>query len=221
VREDTPWERRAAVGWLGGLFETWKRTIFTPQPFWASVKPGGSWTDALLYAWILFAIGAVISAPFGSLGLGRWGYEAALEQMRQLPPESRQAMRQVLHSIGPGQLVGSVILYPVFIIIYAAILHLFCLLVGAAKNGYYATFRVVAYATATNVIGMVPCLGVLAGMYGVVLTVLGIAAVQETTLGRAAAAVLLPLVVLFCCICAGLAFLGAGLAAMLGQFQTQ
>jgi hypothetical protein len=35
LREDTPWERRATVGWVKGLFETWKRTVLTPQAFWA------------------------------------------------------------------------------------------------------------------------------------------------------------------------------------------
>jgi len=220
VREDTPWERRATVGWFQGLFETWKRTIFSPQHFWASVKPGGSWIDALIYAWIIFTVGVVVSAPFGSLGLGRWGSAAVLEQLQQLPPESREALRQVMGNVGVGHLVASVILYPLWIIIVAAILHLSCLVLGAAKNGYYATFRVLGYAAATNIIGMVPCLGFLAFIYGIVLTVLGIASVQETTLGRATGAVLLPLALLLCCLCAGIAFLGAGLAAMLGQLKT-
>jgi hypothetical protein len=220
VREDTPWERRSTVGWLTGLWETWKRTVFGPQSFWASVKPDGSWTDALIYAWILFALGLIVSAPLGPLGLGRWGYEAALAQMRDLPP----GVRTMLHNfagLGTLQLVTSAVFYPLGLIIYAAILHLSCMLLGAGKNGYYATFRVVAYASATNVIGMLPCLGFIAGLYGIVLAILGISSVQETTLGRAAAAVLLPLLVVVCCGCAVVGIAGAGLASMLGQFQGQ
>jgi hypothetical protein len=226
VREDTPWERRATVGFFTGLFETWKRTIFSPQHFWPSVKPGGSWIDALLYAWIMFTLGRLISAPLGRLGFGRFGYEQVqqvLEQMQQLPPESREMIRQfVTGTTGVAQLVASVILYPLGIIIGAAILHLCCLLFGAAKSGYYATFRVVGYAAATTVIsGTVPCLGFLAFLYGLILMVLGIASVQETTLGKAAGAVLLPFVLLLCCGCIVVMLAGAGLAAMLGHLQTQ
>jgi hypothetical protein len=221
VREDTPWERRATVGWLSGLYETWKRTIFSPQIFWATVKPNGSWTDALIYAWILFGIGLLLSAPLGQLGLGRWGYQAALEQLRDLPP----GVRTMLESYGTGfgvlQLVFTAVLYPLGLIIYAAIQHLFCLLFGAGKNGYYATFRVLAYASATNVLGTLPCIGFIAGIYGMVLVIFGLASVQETTLGRAAAAVLVPVLLVFCCICGAIGLVGAGLASMLTQFQSQ
>jgi hypothetical protein len=221
AREDTPWERRATVGWLTGLWETWKRTLFSPQAFWASVKPNGSWTDALIYAWILFAVGLLLSAPFSSLGLGRWGYQAALEQMQQLPPNVREMMRNYGAGLGGLQLVFSGFLYPLGLIIYAALLHLFCMLFGVSKNGYYATFRVAAYASATNIVGMLPCLGFLAAIYGLVLTILGLASVQETTLGRAAAAVLAPVFLLFCCVCGAIVLAGAGLASILGQLQTQ
>jgi len=223
VREDTPWERRATVGWFRGLFETWKRTIFSPQHFWASVKPGASWIDALLYAWIIFTLGRLIAAPFGRLGFGNLGYQQVLEQMQQLPPESREMIQKFMSgTTGVAQLVAWVILYPLWIIIVAAILHLCCLLFGAAKNGYYATFRVVGYAAATSIISeSLPCLGSLASVYGLILMVLGIASVQETTLGKAAGAVLLPVVLLLCCGCIVVMLAGAGLAAMLGHLQTQ
>ncbi len=217
VREDTPWERRATVGWFTGLFETWKRTIFGPQAFWASVKPNGSWTDALLYAWILFAVGLLISAPFGALGLGRSSLQSVLDQVGELPPSARAAIRNAASGAGGAQLVFSLFFYPVGLILFAAVQHLFCMLFGAAKNGFYATLRVVAYASATNIVGLIPCLGLLASLYGGVLLILGLASVQETTVGRATAAVVLPGVLFCCCIAIGAALFGAALYAALGQ----
>lgn len=220
LREDTPWERRATLGWASGLFETWKQTIFGPQAFWASVKPNGSWTDALLYAWILFALGTLISAPFGALGLGRSGMQSLLDQMGDLPPNARTALRNAAGGIGGLQLGASLFLYPLGLIIYAAIQHLFCMLFGAAKNGFYATLRVVAYASATNIVGLIPCVGALAGLYGIVLVILGLSSVQETSLGRATGAVLLPVVLACCCLATTAALFGAALAAAMANFQS-
>src|SRR5277367_2436296 len=145
VREETPWERRATVGWFHGLFETWKRTLFTPQAFWASVKPDGSWTDALIYAWILFTVGVLVSAPLGPLGLGRIGMQSFLNQLEDLPPGAREAVQTYFAGASGLQLGCSVFLYPLLLIVSAAILHVFCMLFGASKNGYYATLRVMAY----------------------------------------------------------------------------
>ncbi len=89
-----------------------------------------------------------------------------------------------------------------------------------AKNGYFATLRVLAYAAATTILGLIPCVGVLVGLYGLVLVTLGLASVQETSLGRAAAAVLAPLVLLCCC-GIGVAILGAGFVAAMLQSHGQ
>lgn len=213
LREDTPWERRATVGWAKGLFETWKRTVLTPQAFWASVKPNGSWTDALLYAWILTAIGTLIALPFSAFS--QFGMQSLFDQMGDLPPGVRDALRNSSGTRG-YQLVG-VVLYPLILILVTAIWHLFCMLFGVAKNGYYATLRVWAYASVASVVAGIPCLGALAGLYGLVLVILGLSSVQEASLGRAAAAVLVPLLLVCCCgVAVAMAF-GAAIAAVLSQ----
>jgi hypothetical protein len=215
VRENTPWERRATLGWFAGLYETWKRTLFAPQAFWASVKPDGSWTDAVLYGWIVFALGVVLSAPFGAFGLGSFGLESMLDQMNDLPAGARAAIRNYAVGASGFKLVFSVVLFPLWLIIWAAIQHLFCMLFGVAKNGYYATLRVLAYAGATSIIGLIPCIGILASLYYLVLVILGLSAVQESSLGRAAAAVLVPLALFCCCIAGGALLFGAAAVAAL------
>jgi hypothetical protein len=219
LREDTPWERRASVGWFAGLFETWKRTLFTPQAFWASVKPNGSWTDALLYAWILVAVGLLVSLPFSALGLGALGSQSVLDQLQQLPPEVRSSLRKAMAGAWTGKLV-SFFLYPLILILWAAIQHLFCMLFGVAKNGYFATFRVLAYSAAPSVFSGLPCISVLCGLYVMVLAILGLSSVQEASLGRATAAVLAPFVFLCCCVGGAVSLAGAGIIAALSHVQT-
>lgn len=220
LREDTPWERRATVGWFSGLFETWKRTLFSPQAFWPSVKPNASWTDALLYAWILVTVGLLVSLPFDALGVGSLGSQSVLDQLQQLPPNVRSSLHKAMAGQGLGKVV-SFFVYPLLLILWAAILHLFCMLFGAAKNGYFATLRVLAYSAAPTVFSGLPCISVLCGLYALVLSILGLSSVQETSLGRATAAVLAPLVLFCCCLGAAVSLAGAGLLAALAHLPNQ
>jgi hypothetical protein len=86
------------------------------------------------------------------------------------------------------------------------------MLFGAAKNGYGATVRALCYAQGPALFGIIPCIGFLAWIYSVVLDILGIASLQETSTGKASGIVLLPLLILFCC-CFGLIFLFAAAIA--------
>jgi hypothetical protein len=221
VREDTPWERRATIGWFTGLFETWKRTLFSPQPFWSSVKPNASWTDALFYAWILFAVGLLVSLPLDAVGFGALGSQSFIDQLK-LPPDVRSNLHNALARTGFGLAkLFPFVLYPVLLILWAAIVHLFAMLFGAAKNGYFATFRVMAYASAPTVFSGFPCFGFLCFLYTLVLAILGISSVQETSLGRATATVLGPLAIVCCCVGGAISLAGAGILAALSHMQSQ
>lgn len=77
----------------------------------------------------------------------------------------------------------------------AAILWVCAKIVGG-KGDYEATYRVLAYVTATNVVGWIPVVGWLASLYGIYLTVVGISESHEMSQGKALVAVLIPIVIL-------------------------
>jgi len=208
-RELTPWERRKDLGLFQGFFETWKRSIFSPQEFFPSVRPDLPWWEALFYAWVVHGITVVLSAPF--VGLGWLG--STFPRNFGGDPQMENAMRALQGGFGLGWLLSSLLLFPLGMLAWAAIVHLSAMLFGAASNGYGATVRALCYASGPGVIAIIPCIGFIAAIYGIVLDIFGVASLQQTSQGKAAGIVLLPIAVLICCCGAVFAL---GIASMIG-----
>lgn len=203
-REPTPWERRAEQGFFSGLWQTWKRTMLGPEKFWAALRPDGPVGDAFLYYWLLAAAATVMAfllqlAQLGSV-VGR--FKEAYSRMERVPPELERIFRVLEEHSGVLLLAGAifaiVIFYPLFFLIQSVLIHLGALLFGAARNGFGATGRVVAYASAPALLGWFPLCGCLFWVYVLVLQCWGLMKAQQTTLARAIAAVVVPPLLLLC-----------------------
>src|SRR5215469_13948088 len=154
VRGPTPWERRAELGIVKALVETWKDSMFAPEAFWSRVRPDSPWQDSLFYAWIVFGIGALLQLPLRSLQAAqiRQLLYQLRDSMKGIPPEVQDVLNQYLSGAGgvvaaTVSFILSLVFFPLGLLLGSAVLHLFCMLFGSAKNGYWATFRVAAYAT--------------------------------------------------------------------------
>lgn len=170
--------------------------------------PLGPAQDALYFAWLVAVLGVLVQLPFQVLQLSLQApmLGEAFSNMN-LPPEFRW-LEELFTGGGlalfvVGSLAVSLVLYPLSLIINATVTHLGCLLVGASKNGFWATFRVVAYAQVPMIFVGIPFVGVGAWIWAIILTIWGIMQVHQTTGGRAAAGVL-AIPVLICCLCCGL-----------------
>jgi hypothetical protein len=116
-----------------------------------------------------------------------------------------------------------IILWPIGMFIGAALVHLFCIVFGCAANGFWATFRALAYAQAPViffVLAPLPYFGwwiisPVAFVFIIVLDIWAVMRLQETTAGKAAAAVLATPVLACCCCCGGIGLLGGALKSML------
>jgi hypothetical protein len=117
-----------------------------------------------------------------------------------------------------GQVVFGGVAVAIGMFVAAGILHLVLLLLGGARRGFEATFRVVGFSEATSVLFLLPFCGQLLGwIWCAVLYVLGLAEAHGIGHGKAAAAVLLP-VALCCCCGAVLALLfGTALSSFAGH----
>jgi len=81
----------------------------------------------------------------------------------------------------------------------AGIIHVMLMILGAAKYSYETTFRTVCYGNAPNALGIVPVIGaIVGGIWGLIVTIIGLSKSQETSTFKAAVAVILPAVVIAC-----------------------
>jgi hypothetical protein len=208
--EPTPWERRAELGLPRAWWETAKRVLMEPEKFWRSVRPKAPWQDALWFGWLVVVLAAAIAIPFQLLQMGQ--LRDAIQKLTGpelgLPPEVRKVLLYWGGESGAlstvAMQVAGVALYPVVLLITAAIIHVFAMLAGASKNGFGATVRALAYASVPNVFAGIPFVGGLCGIYVIVLEVWGVLRMQETTMLRALIAVVGPLLLLCCCATGGI-----------------
>ena len=211
-RELTPWERRKELGLVQGFLQTWKRSVLSPQAFFPTVRPDVPWSEALFYAWLIHGITVAVGLPFVGLGMFRPAFPSNLGS----DPQMETAMRALSGGVGVGSLIASLLIYPLVLLAGAGIIHLVAMLFGAGRNGYGATVRALCYSAGPNLFGIVPCFGVLASLYTLVLAVFGISSLQETSMGKAAGIVLLPFLVLACCCGLLASAIIAGVAGMVG-----
>jgi hypothetical protein len=216
-REKTPWEDREARGFFSGLFTTVKDTLFRPSEFFRKMPVTGGLTDPLLYALIIGMAGLMFSYFWQILLQGAM-------QDAMLPGMKAVAGQHMLRGIGMAVLAFlSPFLVILGLFILSGVLHLFLMMVKGARSGFEATFRVAAYGSSANLFLVIPfCGGLLAGVWAIVLTIIGLREAHETTGGKAAVAVFFPVVV--CCgliLVAIALFMGAAAASLGTMMQMQ
>lgn len=172
---------------IRSFIQTTRGVLLNPVAFFRNVPRQNGFAAPLVYALICSVIAGVLGGIVNlllALALGEQGIAGAV-----------------------GVLFFTIILTPILTVIGlfigAGIYHLLVLLLIKPSNaGFEATFRVVAYASVTQLLSWltgVPILGVLVavviGVYSIVLSVLGIREIHSTTTGRAALVVLIPVAV--------------------------
>ncbi|AKU93056.1 YIP1 family protein [Vulgatibacter incomptus] len=195
ITSPTPWERRDGMGFFPALFETWKDATFRPAEFFANLAPAGV-GPAFAYAMIFGTI--------GTLATGLWNLLFVPNHESSPVPPGLQIV------LGP-------FFFAIAIWCVAAVVHLCCLILGCGKRGFEATFRAIAYSLGPSIFAVVPGIGSLvAGVWSLVLEIVGIQHMQRTTGARAVAVIFLPLLAFLLCICAvGLAAGALGMAGAL------
>ena len=170
-----PWEERTG-SLLGDLGATIKMVLFKPDAFFTSMPVAGGYKAPLTFAMICGAIGIIFMVAWqlilAVVGIGMGG------NMPQLP------MTWIL-----GAIVGTIVLSPLLVLIGlfigAAIIHILLAIVRGANNGFEATFRVLAYTSATTIFNIVPFLGgLVSAAWSLILYIMGLSRAHQTGAGR-------------------------------------
>jgi hypothetical protein len=215
--EDGPaWERRSRIGWLSALIETCTEVLLTPSRFFATMPATGGAGGPLLFAVIVGLVGFAAATLYNTIFNSLVG--ASFERLSQSPGLEKLApFLQGRPSLLFQAVVGPILLF-VGLFLSSGLFHLFLLLYGSGRQGFEATFRVVCYAQAVNLLGVIPfCGGLIALPYLFVLYVIGLASVHSSGEGQAYAAIVTAALFVCCCVFgAVLALGGLGLMAGLG-----
>lgn len=197
-RSGPPWERDGAS--ISSYFATFKETFTSPNFMFSDMRRVGGLGAPLFYgmaggvAWGV--IGLAFQLGVQSLMMGMVGGLAG-PGGPGAPPAFAPGI-----FLGVGLFAGVIIL-PIATIIsmffFAGIFHLMLMMLSAARQPFETSFRVVAYSHGTSsVLAAVPFCGQYAqGIAQLIFVGIGLCRAHEISGGKAALAVLLPVIV--CC----------------------
>ncbi len=194
-KEYVAWEDRGNKGFFGGLWHTWKESVFNPNKFFSALPLKGGIGSPLLYALIVVWLGLAVEQLWGLLFVGFW-----MDAFTGYFP-----MEDFYWTTGlqTGFSFLYVILAPIPIIavlfIISGVYHLIMMMFGWAAKDFEATFRTFAYASGPMAFMIVPmCGGAVGWIWTLVLAIIGLRHTQTNSGGRAALVIFLPIIVCCC-----------------------
>ena len=171
-----------------GFVEKTKGFLLNPTESFKQVKEEdmGAALKYFVIWWLIYS--ALFAIIMGAIG----GMVASLIPMQNIP----------LLGAGTG-LIAAVSTFMMFLIggiigifIGAGIIHIGVLIVGG-KKGYGQTLKALVYGgTPSYVLGWIPVVGMIAGIWALIVEILGIKELHEVSTGRAIIAVIIPIVII-------------------------
>jgi hypothetical protein len=206
-----PWEEPSAG--LGSIFPTALRFITSPIEAFAKM----SLTVDLVRPIAYFVAFVLVGVPIGQL----WRYVFWTRETSGLdfiPPDvmSQLPWLQVLLDrptilIVVGLMIIAPLLNLITLFIWSGIVHVFLMMVGGAPKGFATTLRVTCYSQTAGIAVIVPVAGgLIQPVWFLILQIIGLSQAHRVGGGKAAFAVLVPLVV--CCGCVVAVVVMSGLA---------
>jgi len=179
------WEDMENLGFFKAFFGTIAEVLFHPTRFFSRMPVDKGLIRPLIFALVMGVLGGMFSLIYQFLMMASFGdfFEAEGLAGFQLP-------------IIIGSAIGLPIITVIGVFVVTAVLHVCLMIVRGNRRGFEATFRVIAYAMSTQILGIIPFLGGLIGaIWGLVIEIIGIRESHTISTGRAALAIFLPVLV--------------------------
>lgn len=196
--EGTPWDRKEG-GWLAAYVQTIKLTFGQPTYFFEGVWRDVSLVKPLIFALVNAFIVAILVAAY-QVGFHALvsGAEIAASFKAITSPLAVLSAPLALLVIFAGVLFFVPLVTCIGLFISAGIYHLCLMILGAANRPFIQTFRVTCYSTGPQLLQILPIAGgMIAGIWQLILTIMGLKIVHRTTWGKTVLAVFLPMIL--CC----------------------
>ena len=185
-RWESPWEDRGNTGIMEGIFSTIRSVLFSPSILFRTLTCKGGIREPLAFGLLTGAVGNMFSI-FWPILLFSGGIES-LPFGHILPTYLNTGLVFLITLAA----IPIWVLFSMFS--YAIALHLMLLIVRGGGNRFEATFRVVAYSQATQIWCLIPVVGSwIAGVWQLVVQVIGLREMHETTYSKVVIAFLIPI----------------------------
>ena len=181
---EAPWENLTEIGTWRAITSTVKGTLFSPGNFFKSLTSRGGQGKPFAFGLTVGSLGGMFSLfwHFLSVTTGREGTDD--------PVFGRMGIGLFFLTL----IIIIPMMVTVGIYIYSGILHLMLLLLRGGKNGFEATFRVVAYSQAAQLWGLIPFIGgAVGGIWQLIVLIIGLKEIQETSFFKVIMAFVIPL----------------------------
>ncbi|MBN1103664.1 MAG: YIP1 family protein [Deltaproteobacteria bacterium] len=187
LRIAPPWERRAELGLWKATCETTKAVLFHPRDLFEKMDVQAGLREPFAFGLLTGALGTMV-------GLF-WQF---LVMSGSITSMTRGYLDQYgIALVFTGVLVLSLLLVVVLLFATSLIVHGCLSLVRGGKNGFEATFRVVAYSQAAQILAFIPFVGGLAGLvWQLMVQMIGLKEIHGVSYGRIILAFSIPLVLL-------------------------
>lgn len=199
-RAAPPWEKRSELGFWPSLYATIKSALFSPSRLFATMRTGGGVRDPFAFGLLCGVVGAI----WGIF----WQFLVVSGSIQSYAGVGQTGM-------GIAFVVVLILCIPYVLFVLALtslVLHACLFLVGGARNGFEATFRVIAYSQATQILSLVPLLGGVASfIWLLAVQVIGLREIHETSYARVLVACLIPFLLLVGTIVVAVTFLSLSL----------
>jgi hypothetical protein len=218
TENEPAWENRSQLGFAKALFATWKSVLFSPGPTFERMKSSGGFSAPLQFQFVMMLISVAFGIVYYLIQMAAIGTMAATSSSSKEVPSLQSLM-------GAGGVMAVVIAILVVILglglsvglqfISAGITHVCLSLFKGTSKSYEATYRTLCYASSAYIFSVIPCVGSsIAGIWALIVVIIGLAKVHRTEGWRSTCAVLLPAVV---CVGLVIVFYGVIFATMMNS----
>jgi predicted Zn finger-like uncharacterized protein len=186
-RQATPWETRVQVGLWPGIKQTVKSVILSPRSMFSTMAISGGWREPLAFGLLVGSISSMVSSF--------WDFTIATSGLFKPLWGGWTALRSPV--IFLSFMFLSPLLVAIDLFISSLLIHALLLLVRGGRNGFEATFRVVAYSQATKLWSIMPFIGsAIAWVWRIIVQIVGLKEAHEIGYVRIIVAFLIPVIML-------------------------
>jgi hypothetical protein len=186
--QGAPWERRSEVGLWQGIYQTLKAVLFSPKALFSTMTFNNGIREPLAFGLLVGSLGSM----FGLF----WHFLMLTGGLIPLGESILGQFTMLLIFLLVMVIVPFFVMLGIFI--YSGILHLLLLMVRGGKNRYEATFRVISYSQAAHAWGLIPFIGGwIGGIWQLVVQIIGLRVIHETSYFRVIIAFLIPVALIF------------------------